>query len=170
MLLLPLLLACSNAQSPLWASGGTRHADQTSPQYGEVDTGGGGTVETGDTGYVLEEGAPELTSAAAVLVIDEYGDTTISARVMYVDAEDDLVGGNLYADVVSDTTYDNGDRDLVDTPTYDVASEAYTADGVIVFVIGDMNPTLDYQLLIQVRDASGHESNTVETTAPAISG
>lgn len=170
MLLLPLLFACSNAHQPLWASGGTRHAEGSAASFGEPDSGGGGSTETGDTGYTPEAGAPELTSASAVLSTDDLGSTILSTRVTYVDAEDDVIGGNVYADIVSSTTYDNGDRNIVDDAAFDPEAEAYAKDGVLVFIAFDMSPTLDYQVLIQIRDAAGHLSNTVETTAPAISG
>ena len=170
MLLLPLLFACSNAHGPAWASGGTRYAEGNAASWGEADSGGGGSSETGDTGYVPEAGAPQLMDAAAVLSTDDLGSTTLSARVTYVDAEDDVVGGNLYADIVSATTYDNGDRDIVGDATFSPDSQAYAKDGVLVFIAFDMSPTLDYQIIVQVRDAAGHLSNTVETTAPAISG
>ncbi len=163
LLALPAL-ALTGCGSPCH-DGFTKNDDGTCTRniYGDkrVDTGPEDTGEPVDTGTSPD--APTITLNITRFSTDEEGVPFMEVTLDAVDAQDDLPGGRLDADV-GGTLYNRPiEEGSTETEDYD---RALLADGQLWFWIEDVEVG-EYTLIVTATDAAGNASEAIEFTTSA---
>jgi len=172
MLTLSLLIACSNLPTvPSFLADGARQATGFAAGS-EDDTASGDTAaDTGATEDTsVSSAAPTITDASAEGITDSgSGQTFYRVTLAVEDAQDDLVGGKVFYDLLVGSSSDTKTLTIKNAESAG-PSDAAWGGGTLVFGGGPVDLAQGALVdAIVVRDAAGHESApaTVEVVAAA---
>ena len=128
-------------------------------QYQQGGTNSGNSVD--DTGLAEDSGlntdAPFITDVSIFFNSYQGIGDVIEVHIMYEDLQDDLLNG------VAIVTYSGGGGEIpIDNES------AMLEEGEITILFDGVDTATDYSFTVALRDASGNESETIESELAAI--
>jgi len=150
------MLACSGSQNNGFSSLGQTSLDPDSM----MNQSGGGT-DTGDLDDDIDPNAPFVSEAIAFFAeVTGVGDV-IEVHLMYIDEQDDIMGGQVDVSYYSSTESESLRVDINGT-------DALVEEGEITFLFQDVDPSDTYTFDMKLTDAAGNQSNEIQAAAVPV--
>ena len=168
------LIACTNTDKTGFSTSGTGVNPNDLGPTGSGSTGGGGSgsggdgsggggVGSGDLAAAENEDAPVITGVDAFFTEYEGQGDLIEVHVYYVDAQDDVEGGDMAL------SYSNDDTSGADDISLDASNaSANLEEGEVTILFSNVDTAQDYQFRVRLTDAAGNQSNEYTAVAPSV--